>query len=374
MVGCVSDKAPDVFIIGGGVFGCMTAIALADRGFKVLLAELQYDILQGASKNNARRVHYGYHYPRDLETAVQSRDSYDAFVKKFSECITDGFSNYYFVADELSKVSPEQYLEFCKNAGLAYEIVTQDEMPLKIKKCSLGVKVNEVVYNHDLFRDQIREAFRERKGIQVKTNTDVDEIHCDSDGFTIVLDSGEIIACDAVINCTYTNINRFDTMVGLTPPNRQYEYTVMPMVETDFDKIGISIMDGPFPCIMPYGGKDLSLLYHVKHSVISTEVTDQVNPDWLKPETSPFRDVDKAVLFEHFRDVCSEYIPAIGDTRLAGFLEGPRMVLAHHDDDDARPSLINSQKEGRYITIFSGKVDHSIKIADDVASILQESL
>ena len=148
----------------------------------------------------------------------------------------------------------------------------------------------------------------------------------------------------------------------------------MPMVETDFDKIGISIMDGAFPCIMPYSWKDLSLLYHVEHSVIATKVADQVDPSWLRPETSPFLDVDKEALFEHFKDVCAEYIPAIGNTRLAGFLEGPRMVLAHHDDDDARPSLINSQIGGRYITVFSGKVDHSLKIAEDVSSILQKSL
>ena len=374
MVGGMSDKAPGVAIIGGGIFGCMTALALADRGFEVILAELQNDILLGATKNNFNRVHYGYHYPRDLETALQSKDGFDAFVKTFSGCITDGFPNFYFVADELSKTSPEQYLEFCKNAGLGGETITPDEIPLKVNKCSLGVKVHEVVYDHDLLRDQIREAFRERKGIRVKADAGVDEIRRDGDGFTLVLASGETIACDAVINSTYTNINRFDAMVGLPSANRQYEYTVVPVVETNFDKIGIAIMDGPFPSIMPYGRKDLSLLYHVEHSVIATEVTGQVDQDWLRPETSPFRDVDKAALFERFRDGCAEYIPAIGDTRLVGFMEGPRMVMAYHDDDDARPSLINKQNGGRYITIFSGKVDHSLKVADDVVSILQKSL
>ena len=138
-------------------------------------------------------------------------------------------------------------------------------------------------------------------------------------------------------------------------------------------KIGISIMDGPFPCIMPYSGKDLTLLYHVQHSVIATKVTKQVDQAWLKPETSPFRDMDKVAFFKNFKNVCAEYIPAIADTRLTGFLEGPRMVLAHHDDA-RRPSLINTQIGGRYITVFSGKVDHSLKIADDVTSILQKSL
>ena len=69
-----------------------------------------------------------------------------------------------------------------------------------------------------------------------------------------------------------------------------------------------------------------------------------------------------------------EFIPAIAETRLAGFLEGPRMVMAYHDEDDARPSLINKDNGDRYITIFSGKVDHSLRVAGDVTSILRQAV
>ena len=99
-------------------------------------------------------------------------------------------------------------------------------------------------------------------------------------------------------------------------------------------------------------------------------MTDQLNQDWLSPETSPFQNLDPVTFFENFKEACAEYIPAIGDTRLSGFLKGPRMVLAHHDDDDARPSLVNREIDDLYITIFSGKVDHSLNVADEVASIL----
>ena len=163
-------------------------------------------------------------------------------------------------------------------------------------------------------------------------------------------------------------------MLNLPVTNRQYEYTVVPVVETDFERLGIAIMDGPFPTIMPYGKKDLSLLYHVELSVIATGVTDQMDQNWLKPETSPFRDMDRQALFERIKESCAAFIPAIAETRLVGFLEGPRMVMADHDEDDARPSLINKNNGDRYITIFSGKVDHSLRVAGDVTSILCQAV
>ena len=183
-----------------------------------------------------------------------------------------------------------------------------------------------------------------------------------------------VIECDAVINSAYANMNKFDAMLNLPVTDRQYEYTVVPVVETDFERMGIAIMDGPFPTIMPYGKKDLSLLYHVELSVIATEVTDQMDQNWLKPETSPFRDMDRQALFERIKESCVEFIPAIAETRLVGFLEGPRMVMAYHDEDDARPSLINKDNGDRYITIFSGKVDHSLRVAGDVTSILRQAV
>jgi hypothetical protein len=133
-------------------------------------------------------------------------------------------------------------------------------------------------------------------------------------------------------------------------------------------------MDGLFPSLMPYGRKDLSLLYHVEQSVIATEVSDRMNPLWLRPDLSPFHDVDKAAYFRRFKEACAAYLPAVAGARLAGFLEGPRMVMAYHEVDDARPSLINKKDGNRYLTVFSGKVDHSLQIAEQVVAILREAI
>jgi hypothetical protein len=39
------------------------------------------------------------------------------------------------------------------------------------------------------------------------------------------------------------------------------------------------------------------------------------------------------------------------------------MVLPKHEQDDARPSFVTDYGEG-YFTVFSGKIDRSLSIAD----------
>ena len=359
-----------VTVIGGGIFGCTTALELSAKGFDVNLFELNDDILKGASKNNFNRVHLGYHYPRDLETALQSKTGYENFIRTFSECIVEGFPNYYFIAKEGSKTSPSQFIDFCEKAGLPYETVKSNEIELEVQNCSMGIRANEVVYDHELLRKNIRRSFLRSPNISVNCNSKIDRISRQSSNFQTVLSSGEVFESDAIVNSAYSNINAFDAMIGRIPVERQYEYTVVPIIEADFDYVGIAVMDGLFPSMIPFGNSGLSILYHVEHSVIDTEVTSQLNPKWLSPNTSPFEKLDKSEFFNKFKQACIPFIPAIEKTRLKGFLQGPRMVLANRDKDDARPSLVNSDCDGFYLTIFSGKVDHSLNVAQDVAKKL----
>jgi uncharacterized heparinase superfamily protein len=69
------------------------------------------------------------------------------------------------------------------------------------------------------------------------------------------------------------------------------------------------------------------------------------------------------------RDSSCKFIPALRECRLKGFVQGPRMVLAHRDDTDARPSIVTKHEDG-YISVFSGKVDHCLWVAEEVASKL----
>src|SRR3989338_2676983 len=101
-----------VAVIGGGFFGVMTAIKLAERGFKVTIFERKADILYEASYINQNRMHMGYHYPRSFETAMSSFIFQKAFCNMFREAVVEDFDHYYCVAKKGSMLSSKEYIKF----------------------------------------------------------------------------------------------------------------------------------------------------------------------------------------------------------------------------------------------------------------------
>ena len=110
-----------ILIIGAGLFGCSTAIELKKAGMDVTLVEKNNDIMLGASKCNHNRIHFGFHYPRSIETAKESLDGLVLFLMRFKNAIVSDFPNYYFI-DNNSIVSSDEYLAFCNKVGITYEL------------------------------------------------------------------------------------------------------------------------------------------------------------------------------------------------------------------------------------------------------------
>ena len=63
----------------------------------VTLVEKKNDIMTGASKCNHNRIHFGFHYPRSIETAKESLDGLILFLMRFNDAIVSDFPNYYFI-------------------------------------------------------------------------------------------------------------------------------------------------------------------------------------------------------------------------------------------------------------------------------------
>lgn len=357
-----------VAVIGSGIFGATIALKLQGEGHQVTVFERLPAPLGGASYNNQNRLHLGYHYPRDMETARQCIKGFDAFKKTFPECIVSGFPNAYFVASEGSKTTPEDYMTFCDALGLEHEMIALDTFEPHVQGVALGLLTQEVVYDSALLGKHIARQLHDA-ATDVQFNTEVTNIEPRGDQLVLTTSAGTE-SFDAVVNATYASISRLAGALGLPLVERQYEYTAVPIIETPFAQTGVTIMDGSFMTVLPFGNSGNHLLYHVDHTVIDRAVSTHLDRSWLDQATSPFSRIDAQGLFEKMRDATSRFVPALKDARLKGFLHGPRMVLARRDDTDARPSIIDQPLPG-YISVFSGKIDHCMWVADEVAQRLQ---
>ena len=353
-----------IAIVGCGAFGAMIAVKLSENDFDVTIFEKEKECLGGASLNNQNRLHLGFHYPRDTLTAKQCIKGFKRFCEEFPECIVDGFPNLYFIAENDSFTSSNSYEDFCRELNLENEVIASNDLPIAISNVSKAIKCGEVVYDCNILRSLILERL-DSSGTQVNNEILIDDIKKTDLGHKIYSGSKELGSFDHVINCTYANINHLTEKLGYSIDEAQFEYTFIPIIKTDIEKIGITVMDGPFMTLLPFGNTEYSLMYHVDHSVIERDKASKINNNWLSKETSPAKYIDLNKRFKEMRDACSYFVPALIESQMIDFLQGPRMVIANSDSTDARPSILKTF-EKNYHTVFSGKIDHCIWIADDI--------
>jgi len=356
----------NIAVIGGGIFGALCAMRLADEGCHVTLFERNFQLLMGTS-GRANRLHMGYHYPRADETAQQCLRGYYQFEREFEEAKIAGVRNTYFIASEGSLTDPEVYLGFCERLGLAYELIDLTSFTPTMSNVSMGIRTEETVFDADSLRRLVARRLSDR-GVTVRYGAEVVSVGSASAGFQVDVAGAGKLAFGAVVNCSYADVNRLTAQLGFSVQPRQYEYVAAPIIEIDEPTMAsITIMDGPFVSLLPLSRKGRYLLFHVDHSVIESRTEVFLDLSWRKPETSPSVAVDTGEWFGRHLESSSHFIPRLAAARLVGISQGSRMVLAHCDDTDARPTLVTKHDEG-YVTVFSGKVDHCMWAADEVVA------
>jgi hypothetical protein len=361
------QMSADVIVVGGGVFGCLSAIEIAKKGLSVKLLEKNADLMLAATLNNQNRLHLGYHYPRDVETAVQCQRGFKDFYRKYKNCILDGFDNAYFVSAENSKVNFAAYAEFCERASLPFRKLDLSEFGEPVRNVEGGILTDEVIYDSKLLRAEVLHELLQND-VEVRCGLNAYGIKETSTGFEV--DCGtERLSARAIVNCTYANFNSFNKALGLPVRKLQYELTVVPVIRWRRGKppIGVTVMDGAFFTVLPFGKSGNYLLYHVKHTVCEAVVGETYPQEWSQPK-SIVDEIEARRIFGDMVDASSYWLPSIRDADFVDHLATVRVVFANSDDTDRRPSLIEKQQTAApFYSIFSGKIDHSIWVSRDVA-------
>ena len=342
-----------IAVVGGGIFGCTAAIALAKNGFDVDLFEREDAILRAASGVNQFRLHRGFHYPRSVETALSSRRAELSFKKEYGEAVIDSFDHYYLISASGSKVSAKEFKEFCRTCDLS---IVPVEFPLAAPgTIEQTFKVQESIIDRDALAAVISRRLKQYN-VKVHLNT------------VFSLPSPDH---DVVVNCTYANLNSVSERGQETMKKYQFEVCEKPIMKLppEFARLSAVVMDGPFFCIDPYGKTDLHLMGNVVHAIHATnvghfpEIPNQIAPFLNKgmiknPPITRFKD---------FIQTASKYIPALAGAKHVGSLYTVRTVLPHVDATDERPTIVSRAGES-LINVFSGKLGNCVEAAQEVVA------
>jgi hypothetical protein len=334
---------PKVAVVGAGIFGITSALKLSEN-LDVTLFEKNDDILQNASSINQYRLHRGYHYPRSIETALTSKEGTKTFSKFFDGVEIFDTEQYYAIASMGSKVSPSEYELFMKKCGLHYKETKSDLVTTNVAAL---YEVDEGLF--DPYK-----MYRSCK--QRLANSDVD--------LRLGTPYNDDWNFDYVINCTYSNLNQ--VFGGDT--KYQFEVCEKPVVRlpSKYKGKGIVVLDGPFTCIDPYSDTDYHVVGNVVHAIHSTNVGKYpvVSDELSKLLNKSVVKNPSVTKFPLFKESLKHFF-GIDEVEHIGSMYTIRTVLPNRDFDDARPSVVEKEKCGKY-SVFSGKISTALDTANEL--------
>jgi glycine/D-amino acid oxidase-like deaminating enzyme len=349
------DADADALVIGAGFFGCHVALQLRRMGMgRVILADCERGILRRASYVNQARVHNGYHYPRSLGTATRSRQNFARFCEDHPFAIAAGFEKIYAIARQ-SRVGASQFATFCAQIGAPCR-----ESPTHLRQLFDPSLIDAVFLTHEVAFDAValaQDLLRRLQavGVELRLGTAAWLQSADAVGAKVRL-GGQTLRLRYVFNCSYASLDS----VGVTLRNTlKKELAEIALIDPPpaVSGVGVTVMDGPFFSVMPFPALACHSLSHVRYTPHAA---------WIDPAEAVTS--SRSQVTAMLRDA-ARYMPPLARARPLGSLFDVKVLLAHTEQDDARPILFEPAADSpRVISILGGKIDNIY----DVLNVLEE--
>ena len=276
MFGTKKAEQFDRVIIGAGLYGLYSALFCGKQGLSVLVLEIEDAPFKRATYINQARVHMGYHYPRSLTTALKSAGYFRRFVDDFGFCIHRKFDQVYATSANFSWTGRTQFIEFCKAAGIRCDEISPEQY-FQEGMCDGAFLTEEYTYDAHVLRDYLLQEIGKYPNVRLSFGSHITGIERGQDHYLITYTCegvGDTFSAKTsfVLNATYASVNQI--LHHVFPEDTfqiKYELCEIILCEPSkrLENVGITVMDGPFFSIMPFGLTGL-------HSLTSVSFTPHV--------------------------------------------------------------------------------------------------
>jgi hypothetical protein len=261
----------DAIVIGGGIFGSYAAIWLAKQGKRIALIEKEKDLFTKASIVNQARLHGGYHYPRSIATAMMSDENKSRFTAEHRPFINFTFEKYYAVDRFASFTDAKQFERFCDYINIKCERVERHPY-FNYDRLEALYLTEEYSFDPILIANYYKTQLSDNQNISIFKNHRILAAQKQHDQWNIQVENNESNTITSfetpiVINATYSASNALNQLFDVNSLHLMHEISEMVFVNSpQFANMGLTVMDGPFASLMPYGLTGLLSLSSVAYT------------------------------------------------------------------------------------------------------------
>jgi hypothetical protein len=358
----------DHAVIGSGIYGMYAAKLMAEAGQKVIILEFEDRPFQRASYINQARVHFGYHYPRSYSTAVKSCGYFERFCEDFGFAINRSFKKIYAISSRYSLTSASQFQKFCHQANIPCEEVEPDRYFNK-NTVEAAFETREYAFDAQRISNHLERLLNDTLHVEFMFNTFIERAEKSDDFYKLKLNNGTVLKAHNVLNSTYASINQVNQLFGQEKFRIKYEIAevILCNVSRNISDVGITVMDGPFFSVMPFGISDT-------HTLTSVTFTPHVSCYEDLPSFG-CQELNKsctavhlqncntccarpATAFPYMHQLARKYLAPDIEIAYKSSLFAIKPILRASEIDDSRPTLIRSfSKDPGYAAVLSGKIN-----------------
>ncbi len=339
MTGARTDY--DYIVIGGGFYGCCLALYLRSISSRVLLVEAGERLMDRASRVNQARVHTGFHYPRSAATAVKSMLLHRRFLADFPEAVVGDFQMLYAIARRRSKVTAKKFHRMFRDMGAPIEVAGPGHRAL---------------FDHKILGKLVGERLA-AAGIELRLATEVVGLEDRPGGVVARLSDGSEVSAQYAFNITYSQINAVLAKADLPPARLKHEIAELALIEPprELERIGVTVMDGPFFSAMPYPAEGLYSFTHVRYTPHDSWADNAQARDPYRH----FAALESESRYAFMRRDAQFYLPCLAGAEYRRSIYEVKTVLIKNEGDDGRPILYHrSPESSRVISVLGGKIDN----------------
>lgn len=363
-------------IIGGGLYGLYSALLCGKNGQTVCLLEYESESFARATYINQARVHMGYHYPRSYSTAIKSAHYFERFVHDYPECILTEFDQVYATSANFSWTNAEQFKKFCRDADIQCDEISPNKY-FKPGMCDGAFLTKEYTYDAKILRSILLSEIEKYKNIHLYYNVRITQIEASGTNYIVtghIKDMSDTFfeyTAPFLLNATYASINQICSKLNVTPFSIKYELCeiILCNVDDSLRKTGLTVMDGPFFSIMPFGKTNY-------HSLTSVTFTPHITSYDTYPTFPCQKLVDSAfcspqqlgncnlcnarpkTAWEYMSGLAHKYMKSDYLFEYSHSLFSMKPILKASEIDDSRPTVIKRHcEQPTFVSVLSGKIN-----------------
>ncbi|MCI6248658.1 FAD-binding oxidoreductase [bacterium] len=358
----------DKIIIGAGLYGLYAAQKCGAMGQRVLVLERDPAPFMRATYINQARVHMGYHYPRSYSTAIKSARYFERFCRDYDFCLHKEFDQIYATSSHFSWTNAGEFRRFCHAAGIRCDDVAPERY-FNPGMCDGAFLTTEYTYDAQVLKEWFLQELAKLPNVTVLYNHRPESIRAVGDVWQV--GAGDVAAeAPFILNATYAGVNDIHAMLGLPPFGIKYEKCeiILCTVDERLKNTGITVMDGPFFSLMPFGQTGLHSLtsvtftpHETSYDPVATFPCQQESDGLCRPGSlyncneCPARPKSA---WPYMSQLARKYLREEYGFAYRGSLFSMKPILKASEIDDSRPTVVRVMNTSpMLVSVLSGKIN-----------------